>query len=176
MNIDTGYYVWSDLKIISIEIDSESAVIAAPMSDVQLSAGSVYVDLLKQDIQASKVVRPVKIRVTGIAPDTSTLEGLLTSFNDVSALFTITSKSVISDSMCIVNVEIEQSPEMLNGARVVIELEQVIVDSESGGFSPLQMADKPVSGVRIQSLPTAGLSASVQSLYNTVTTKIGRLF
>ncbi len=167
---DSGFTLWPSIKVIEVEIGVRSATSDEPLSVVQYVNQTVSQSLQEADVQASKIILPSNIRVTAIASDLSTLESIISSFANTQLTIDITSKSVISSSMVVVDLEIEQTPRMISAARLVMELQQAIPPS-SPSFDPSQTADQNTYGVRIQTLPSA--TTTIASLYSSVTSFFG---
>ncbi|WGN90791.1 baseplate organization protein [Burkholderia phage vB_BglM_WTB] len=167
--------IWTNLKVHDVEIDSGSVNSEQPIGTNPTSDNTVRVSLLTQDIQASKIIRPTHMKITGFCPDISTFESIANSFANNQQTLDITSKGVIATNMAMVEVIATQSPEMLSATKVEIMLEQAASPvGASGGFSPLQSADASALGISIQTPQTIG--QSVQSLYNKATSFISGIF
>lgn len=162
----TNFQCWTNLQIVDVEIDAESANTDYPLSTTQYSPSGTYVSLTAADIQSIKVIRPTKMRITGICPDISTIESVLTTFANAQFTVAITTKGLTAVSMAVLTVEIEQTPEMLSAARMVIELERA-TPPVAVTYAPAQAADQPTLGVRLQTL-AASATATVTSVYNKV--------
>jgi len=153
--------LWSNLKIISAEVDQESSNSAHPMDVQQLANQQVVDQLLAIDISTTKIIRPTHMRVEAIAPDIDTLEGVIATFADATATIDIISKGVVCYSMAMVTLVVEQTPRMLSAAKLLISLEQSVPPGISS-WDPAQAGDANTNGVRIQTLPSSILS--VQSV------------
>lgn len=165
--------VWRNFKTLSVEIDAASANASIPISTARGDEALTGQLVMQKDVQTSKIIRPSRMRITGFAPDISTVTSILSSFADLETTLTITSKSIIAEGMVIERVSIEQDPEAISAQKVTIELEQAI-PPEPATFDPLNPADESEYGVRVQRPPTA--AASVRDLYNKVSTITGRIF
>lgn len=164
-NEATGYPIWSKLQVKSVDVDAESSNAEEPLSVMQLSESSVRAQLLIQDIQSSKIIRPSRLRITALCSDISTLESIIALFNDVTSTLSISSKSVITGSMMITRLHISQSSEILSASKITIELEQSKPPAPNN-FNPSQASDASTYGVRIQTPPS--LTQTASGLYNKV--------
>lgn len=162
--------VWKSLAVSRVQIDVASANAKNPLSNVQRSQTGTYQLLMKQDVEASKIIRPTRMLITGFIPDISTVENVIASWLSRQTTFTIMSRGVIGDNMAVINVEFEQSPEMLSAQKVTIEVEQAAV-ATFNKFDPAQPADQSTYGIRIQT-PSSVLG-TVASVYNRVTSFVG---
>lgn len=167
---DTGFTLWPNMKVVEVEIANRSANSDQPMSIEQYSNDTVYQQLKDADVATGKIIMPAALRVSAIAPDLSTLEAIIASFANTQLTIDITSKSVISSSMAVVSLEVEQTPKMLTASRVVIEMEQTL-PPQPGGFDPEQSGDQNTYGVRIQTLPS--VTTTITSLYSRVSSLFG---
>ena len=168
---DTGYTLWTNLKITDVEIDASSANSDAPMGVVQFQNDQTFTDLKNIDLSNNKILQPARIRISAIAPDLSTLESVIAAFADVTLTIDVSSKSVVSSRMVLAHVEIEQSPKMLSASRVMMELEQAAPVSTASDYDPTQPADQNTTGIRIQSLPS--VSETAAALFQKVRTFTG---
>lgn len=188
INENTGVPCWTAARIVDVSIISDSDNANSPLSNQQLNEASVSSELLSEDVKTAKILRPSRLRVTIITDNISLIENVLGLFADVTVTISITSKSIVANSMSIVDVEVEQSSEMLSASKVIVTLEQVIVASGSR-FNPAQDSDSDNYGLGVQSpsrvgasLSTAATSAgsllssagtAVTSLYNRIKNQIG---
>lgn len=178
-----GNSYFKDLKIVSVEIDQACAVARDPISMEQVTETETYVSLLDADIKSGKILRPSAMRITALVANVSTMESLIRAYADVTLTFTVTSKAIISDYMCITSLEVTQSGEVTSANRVVIELEQT-APTVVGNYDPSNPADESTYGIRIQAPPTvlasavsavSSLSSNAQALYNKVSSSVSSL-
>lgn len=168
---DTGYTLWSNLKIVDVEVNAASANSDEPMGITQYQNDAAFNSLKNLDLTNNKIIQPSCIRITAIAPDLSTLEAVIAAFAKTTLTIDVSSKSVVSSSMVLSRVEIEQSPKMLSASRVMMELEQAVLPTDTGTFDPLNPGDQNTSGIRIQSLPS--VTQTAQALFTKVRTFTG---
>lgn len=164
-NDDTGLTLWSNFKVKTVEISNEAAATDQPLSLEQFSDQGTTLSLQSQDLETVKILRPARMRIVGFAADIDTLESILQTFGNVTGSVSISTKSVIVTSMIPVEIDIEQTPEMLSASKVTIDLEQ-FEPPEPEAYDPAQSGDVSTLGIRIQTPPS--LTASVSALYNTV--------
>lgn len=72
--------VWQGLKIISVEIGVSAAESEQPLGINQESENAVLISLNQDDIKATKILQPSVIKITGICPDLSTTENVISMF------------------------------------------------------------------------------------------------
>jgi hypothetical protein len=165
-NESSNSVLWPQLGILDVEISNDSENSDKPISNQQLSDKATYQSILTQDIQAAKIIQPSRLRVTALCADISTLENVLATYSNLSATISINSKSIITQSLMLTAVDVEQTPEMISASRVVMVFEQAQPPANSG-FAPEQAADASVYGVSIQTPPTvvplATLTQAVKS-------------
>lgn len=163
-NESDGRKMWSKLGIVDVEIDASAATTDYPISDQQINQDGVVSEFLRlADIKAIKVMQPSLVRVRAMCDDVSTLSSVIQAFNDTKLTLSISSKSVITKNLCLTDIEIDQSSDVISAAVLTILLEQAQPPSNSG-FSPAQFGDLSVYGVSVLSLATSPISA----LTNTV--------
>lgn len=165
-----GDQIWKSLAILSVNINSESANSQKPLSNVQFSEGETFFKLQGTDVESSKIIRPSMIKVVGMVPDITTMEAIISAWENVFLTFTVMSRGVIADGMTITNVTVDQSAEYISADRITIEFEQVALPSIDG-FNPSQQADKSSVGLRIQT--PASVLDTAMSVYNRVTSFVG---
>jgi hypothetical protein len=163
----TGYPCWTNLQIIDVNFDGGAGSSDFPMSQLQEIDGATSQGLQVADIQALKVLTPTKVTIHGICPDISTVESILATFVNVQSTLTISSKGVVSATLSITSVEVDQSPDVLSASKVIIVLERTLPPQPSTSYAPAQAADAPSIGSRLQTL-AGGLTTTVGNLYNSV--------
>ena len=179
-----GAAVWDQLKVMSVEITSTADIAKQPLSTKDLTESNVYQSILDVDVNNGKIINPVNLTIIAFVADVSTIEDIELKYADVTSSFTITSKEIISTSMALLSVEINQSQENTSSSRVTLifsQSEAQILNS----FSPLNPSDQKTYGIRVQSLPdtltgivdnainsaastASRVAASVRGLYNKV--------
>ena len=160
------------MKVVKVEIDAESSNAEKPISNIQTKDGKVYTELAQADLESSKIIRPVRMRVQAIVPDETTATTLITTWLSLTDTLTIMSRGIIADNMIVTEVEFEQDPEVLNVQKVMIELERSIAP-QFNNYNPSNAADKPSIGSKLQSLvPSLG---TVVGLYNKATAFISKV-
>jgi len=162
----TGYPVWANLKIVSVNIELQSDNSDYPMALQQYSNGNVYLGFQTADLNALKVLDPDRIVIEGIAPDISTTKSILSAFGNTQATFTVITKGIMSQSLAVTNVEIDQDADILSAALINITLERTMPPGVAG-YNPAQPSDSTSIGSALQTLGSA-LTSSVTGLYNTV--------
>jgi hypothetical protein len=169
----TGVACWKKIRIKDVEVNSSSLNTSNPIIEEQATDASSMISLLSSDINALKIIQPTTMQITALCTDLSSIEGIISIFNDTQSTLTITTKGITAKNMAVVSVEIEQSPDMMSAARVIIELEQAVPVGSVSSFSPSQSSDESSSGVSVQTPPS--LSTTASGLYSKVSNFIGKL-
>ena len=188
VNENTGVECWTGARIVDVSIISDSDNANSPLSNQQVTDAGVSSEILSEDVKTAKILRPTRLRVTIITDNISLIENVLSLFADVTVTISVTSKSIVADSMSITDVEVEQSSEITSASKVFITMEQVIVSSGED-FDPAQDSDSDNYGLGVQSPAQVGASLSaarssvgsllssagtaVSSLYNRIRNQIG---
>jgi len=176
-NESDGYQSWAGLAVKSVDVMLESSVTDNPLSNKSFTEESIYTDLLDVDTRNGKIIRPVKIKMTVISTDLSTIEDMMGALVSPTRTFSITSKSIISEAMMMIDLTITQSKDMISANELVAEFEQ-FKPTIDDAYNPSDPANRSHFGIRIQ-LPgsvakdgiksvTGNLTDSVQSLYNKI--------
>jgi hypothetical protein len=173
INDFTGSTVWTNAKCASLEIDSESANTDHPTAAIVLSEPVTFNNLSEDNIITLKIIKPSRVRMILMCPDLSTVEHILTNFNDTTFTCSITTKSVIISSMCPTEVSIDQVPDILSATKLTILLEQAVMPV-SPIFLPLQGGDASTYGEHIQA-PTSLLTQTVSGLSTRISSLIAHL-
>lgn len=166
-NEGTNLQVWQGLKVASVEIRNSSANTEHPMIIATSNDAESFSTLIDKDLPTVKIIQPSSLHVNALCDDLSTLENILTDFDDVTATFQISTKSIIATGMVFNTLEIEQSPAMLTASKITMSFEQVELP-EFADYNPEQAGDASTYGISIQSPQTVSLSGSslLQGLNN----------
>jgi hypothetical protein len=162
----TGIVLWPNLKIESVKILVASENTDSPMSTIQYSSSGPYNNLTSIDIGAIKIMKPSSIIIKAICPDIQTINGVISSFADQQLTFSVLTKGIITPSLVISSLEIEQTAEMLSSAEITITTERSSPMVKKV-YTPAQSADATSIGSRLQTL-SSGLTTTASNLYNTV--------
>lgn len=165
----TGVTLWDKIGVVRVEVPSEAEETKEPLSNIQFKTTGSYLNLLETDIQAIKIIKPSRMRITAICGDLSTQESIVASQKDLLLTITVFTKSVISENLVITDVTFEQTPDSLSATKVTIECEQGIAPS-STQFNPAQPGDQSALGFRIQQ-PSVS-STTVAGLFSKVASKV----
>jgi hypothetical protein len=163
----TGHPVWTNLKIIDVDIEGSSENTDDPISETQYVDGTTHSAIRMADLKAVKVQSPTKITVHAICPDISTIESVLSTFNDTQSTVSVTTKGVNTKTMSVVSVDIKQDSDALSVSLITIILERTMPAPITSGYNPSQASDSTSIGSRLQHLAT-NLTSTVGKLYNTV--------
>lgn len=179
-NETTGTPCWTDANVKDVEIVSESDNAEMPLSTEQVNESSVFTGLLSADVKTAKIIRPNRVKVVILTDNLSLVENIMSLFADTTVTIGIVSKSIVSQSMAISHVAIEQTPDMLSASRVTVVLEQTQPPQQTS-FNPAQDGDASTLGLGVQNLNTVGPSLTtvgngIGSLVSTATTAVGSLY
>jgi hypothetical protein len=177
VNEANGYEYWAGLAVKSVDVMLDSAVTDNPLSNKSFTEEALYVDILDVDTRNGKIIRPVKLKMTLLSTDLSTIESMMGALANASQTFSITSKAIISDSMMLIDLTINQKADMVSAHELIAEFEQAEPPIPVE-FDPENPSNRSNFGIRIQ-LPTSiladgirsvtgNLTGSVESLYNRV--------
>lgn len=169
------YPRWGGLKILNVDIMLDSSIIDQPVAVQEGLADEGFISLLEIDISNGKIIQPVKVRVRAIAPNLSTVEGLMSGFVDSITTYSITSRSVISSSMYMTDLQIIQTPDNLSSTEVVIEWEQSAIPANLPPFTPDNPANNSKFGVRVQK-PAEGIPNQLRGFASSIRSGADALF
>lgn len=169
----TGVACWKTLKIKDVEVDSASLNTSHPVSSEDGSDSQTYTSLISSDIAVLKIIQPARMRITAFCQDISSLESVISIFNNTYVTLSITTKGITAPGMMVTTVDVEQTAAMMSATKVVIELEQAVIPIFGGAFNPSQSTDASNYGFSIQTPPSAVSSAT--GLYNTISNYIRNL-
>jgi hypothetical protein len=144
-----NFATWKSLGIVSVDVGVSSSNTDQPISMEQVHSGVVYQSLLEQDIESIKIIEPSHLRITALAPDIDTVDSIIQVFANPYATMSISTKSIITYSLVVTSIDIEQSADMLSAARVIISLEQAQPPVYTD-YNPAQDADASMHGITLQ--------------------------
>lgn len=179
-NEATGTACWTGANVKEIEIISDSENAEMPLSTEQVNESSVFAGLLSADIKTAKIIRPNRVKIVFLVDNISLIENIMSLFADPTVTIGIASKSIISSSMAISHVAIEQLPDMLSASRVTVLLAQT-QPAQQPTFNPAQAADASTMGLGVQNPSVVGPSLSsigngIGSLVSTATNSVSSLY
>ncbi len=157
---------WKNLRIKDVEVNPSAMTTNNPISVENATERSSLVSLLSTDINTLKIIQPSNMRITAFCDTLSSIENIVDVFEDTQATLTITTKGITASNMAVISVEIDQSPDMLSAAKVIIELEQASAAPDTDLFYPANSSDESPYGISIQTPP--GVVTSATNLYNKV--------
>jgi hypothetical protein len=162
----TGNAVWTTIKIKDVEIDSSSANSSNPIYSGASADQSTVTSLLSSDIQTLKIIQPSKLKIICFCNNNSAVMEIISSFLDTQSTLTIKTKGITANNMSVIDVEIEQNPDMISATRVIIDLEQTLPPTAASTFNPAQSSDAAPYGVSIQTPASAAISPT--DLFNKI--------
>jgi hypothetical protein len=166
----TGTPCWTGINIADVEIPSQASTSDQPMATDSLAESTTSAQLQAADISTMKIIRPARMRITALVSDLSLIENIQSLFANTQVTLSVTSKGIIADSMSILEVNIEQTPEMLSANRVIIDLEQIVPPS-TPSFVPAQSADQSSYGLSVQSAQSSSLTPA--GLFSNISNNLG---
>lgn len=165
----TGARIWSALSVTKVDPIDDSETAEIPFALGQLSDPGTTQKTTNSDILPSKVIKPAMLEITASADDT-TLSAIISVFNDVTHTLTITSRSIITSSMCLVGIEANQTPDKLNLTSLTLTFEQTQPPSTSV-FNPSKSADNSVLGTRVQA--PESVSSTISDVVGGIKNRLG---
>lgn len=159
INEVSGNRCWKNLKILDVEVGTSAANTNKPVATENLTETQTYESIIKLDVKSIKVIQPSTLRITAIAPDIDTLEGVLANFADNRVTMSINTKSIITQSLVVTAVDVEQMPDMISASRINISLEQA-QPPQFSSYDPEQAGDASIYGSAIVVPPIVPLSLS----------------
>lgn len=169
-NENSGLPVWTNLSPISADITSPTETTEYPQSGTAMQIVSVSGNSSVNNMQASKVIMPAHLVLHVVTVDQSTIESIISLFSNTELTFSVLTRNIIADGMSLVDVEIEQAPENLNGVGMALTFEQTSLSNQNS-FDPRQQADESSVGVSVKE--PQGLTGTVTAVYNKVKSSVG---
>lgn len=165
----TGAQIWRSLDVTKVQPIDDSETAEIPFATGQLSDPGTTQKTENSDILPAKVIKPASLEITAVANDT-VFAAIISVFDDVTHTLTITSKSIITSSMCLVGIQAEQTQEKLNKTTLTLTFEQVQPPTKAS-FNPAQSADRSILGTRVQATESA--SSTMGELVDGIKTRLG---
>lgn len=168
------YQYWGSIAVKGVDVMLDSSVTDNPISNKSFTEESLYTDLLDVDTRNGKIIRPVRLKISCISDEQGIIESMMGAYANNTSTFTVTSKSIIAESMMVTNLTLTQSSEMISATDIVIEFEQSeppITDE----FDPANPSNRSNFGVRIQAPPSV-LASDIKNLTGTLTSAVDSLY
>lgn len=166
----SGISKWPRFEALSVDIMAGANSTDNPIAATPLQVVGVYSESVYSNMQGSKVLMPSNMSITGIVADVSTMDSIIAAFKDLESTYSITARSIISNGMSLVGIEINQNSDNISSANVTLNFDQTS-ESNLTEFNPLQSADKDTVGISTKQPIT--LTDRVSDLYNNITSKLG---
>ncbi|QBQ72353.1 hypothetical protein [Serratia phage vB_SmaM_Hera] len=165
----TGAHIWASMQVTKVQPVDDSETAEIPFAVGRLSDPGTTQKTSDSDILPAKVIKPAMIEITAIVDDIL-FNSIINVFNDVTHTLTVTSKSIITNSMCLVGIEADQTPDKLNKTSLVLTLEQVQPPTKAS-FNPSQSADQSILGTRVQA--PESVSDTVSGMVDGIKNRLG---
>lgn len=166
--------VWRKLGVMGVDVLPDASVAEHPLSIKQYTSQQIFDEAAQRDSRNGKIIQPTRIQIRAITDDAEVVSSILSYFGDEMSTFTIYSKEIMAESMCIVDVDIEQSPQRLSAVMLKITMRQT-QERVMESYDPSEPQDRTTFGVRIQVLGgstldnvAGGLIARAQGVVSTV--------
>ena len=169
---DTQAVLWKGMAVVSVDIDSGAAVTDMPMASDQPNDSETTQAVDTQDLQAIKIIQPVRMTVVSVIEDISTLENIIQTFRDKTVTISVNSKSIITDNLILTGINVDQTPDMITASKVTLTFEQALPPNITG-YAPAQAGDASVYGVNSINNPSS--VPMFGSLGNTIQLALGRI-
>lgn len=144
-----GVNVWQNLNVVSNEISERSSNTDFPLEKESSLA----------DLKSAKILEPTKVKISALCDDATTLTSILNVLYALDSTMMVKSKGVLVNNLVITELELEYSPEMLNVAKVGIDMEQAFYLSLLT-YSPSQGPDFSMITKGLQTLEQVGNTVS----------------
>lgn len=170
----TGLRRWPDLNVISAIIGVSAESTDLPQAANGATNLNLTLDALSRDMAAGKIIHPSTIVLKTIVESPTTVASVITVWQDVQHSLTVNSRSIVSQGMVIVGMEVRQTPEATSAIYLDISMQQAIPQSNTSGFDPKNEGDESSYGIHVQAQP--GILETVGGLYNKVSAAASSLF
>ena len=166
----TGVRKWPKLNVLTVAITATASTSDNPMAATPAQAIASYESDIINNMQSVKVIMPSAMTITALINDTSTAESIVSAWASQEDTFSITSRSIISNAMALVNVVFKQSNTNTSSVAAELYFEQT-AESQLFKFDPKQPADSSQIGIATKA--PQSLTSTVSTFYNSVTSKLG---
>lgn len=170
VNDATGLEVFTGLKVKKVEIEPSAALADNPFMTGTTANETVVQDTTQADLRSGKVLDPVRMTISALSEDSIATGVLIQLFLDQTHTLTVTSKSIITSTMAIANIDITQDKDHLSTDVIEITLIQAVPASQKPPV-PMQAADANAAG--ISTVVPTDLTTSVETLYNKILMQTG---
>lgn len=174
VNENDGYVYWDKLAVKRVDVVLDTSVTDNPLANKSYTEESLYSDVLDIDVRNGKLIRPAKLKITCLSSDGPTIEGLIAMSYQDTVTFRITTKAIISSSMMMVSLSIEQTAEMTSACKITLEFEQS-EKTASAGFDPADLSCRSNYGISIQ-VPKSVVLDGVNDMVNNLTDSVSGLY
>lgn len=157
--------VWQDLKVKRVEVAAQAQTAQNPQSNAYIATNEQLTAAQQADLLTTKVLQPVSLTAEVFVESISTAMAIAVAFQVQTKTFTITAKGLVAQGMSISNVKIDQENTMLSAIRVTLTFEQADIPT-TNAYDPTSSSDSDTYGIKVE--PTSGIVATVQSVYNKV--------
>jgi hypothetical protein len=165
-NKTRGIDVMTKVKVINAKVSLQSTVMRHMRED-----GTTIVD--------TRVILPFVLEVQLICPDLNVANDVLSTLNDRSSLYRVTSKGLIFDDVMLMYDSMQQTPENLSSTPTRIAFQQVLLQGGQQAITAQpadgSVMDRGIASIRdVAQSATQTVTQSVSGLFNRATESVGR--
>lgn len=163
----TSDVLWRGMAVVEVDVGGTAGVTDFPLAVDGPKDSATTEEIQTLDIQAAKIINPTRLKVSALIKDISIVENIISTFNDPTITLTVNTKSIIVEHLVMVDLEIQQSADMLSAAKVDMNFEQAqLIFGEE--YLPEQAADGSVYGLSIQNPASVSMFASLAKTINSI--------
>jgi len=177
-----GVQTWDKLGVISVDILPDAITATQPVSLPTYTDKNLSIEGSRLDSKNAKVIQPTRLVIKAVTKDLALVESIMGDFADVMSTFSVTSKGIISDSMAIIELDIDFSPENTDSYLLTIRMEQA-ERMKLGEYDPESPSDESTYGIRVQSPQPSvfekaldGLAVESSGTLNSFTSSVSGLY
>jgi|SRR5579864_6391947 len=167
-----GNVLWKGMAVVEVDVTRSAAVTDYPLIDNDPKDSETTEKIENTELQALKILTPSKVRVSALIGDLSTLEKIIDTFKNSTVTISITTKSLIVNSLIMTDLKISQSADMLTASKVDMSFEQAD-KTDNAKFKPEQSGDSSMFGTGVQD--PKSISGTLGSLGNTISNAVSRV-
>jgi len=160
------------MAVVEVDVTRSAAVTDYPLIDNDPKDSETTEKIENTELQALKILTPSKVRVSALIGDLSTLEKIIDTFKNSTVTISITTKSLIVNSLIMTDLKISQSADMLTASKVDMSFEQAD-KTDNAKFKPEQSGDSSMFGTGVQD--PKSISGTLGSLGNTISNAVSRV-
>lgn len=162
--------IWQGMAVVDVDVNSPAAVTDFPLVIDGPKDAPTTSQINENDLQAVKIIQPARLRVTAVIADLSMVESIISLFMDPTVTISVTTKSIITDHLVMVDIDLQQSADMVSASKLVMNFEQARAPL-SAGFQPEQAADSSMYGVNIKQPEQVSYAGSLNRIISEALTR-----